>query len=124
MKVIRRKVFETNSSSTHSITMCMKEDYDKFLKGELLVFDGYGFDVKMDKKFYTKAEAEELYKNHYRYKREDLDWSDKDAVREELAEAGFTDCDYENEYLEGFCESFTTPNGETIIAFGEYDYDG
>ena len=27
---IRRNVFETNSSSTHSLTMCTKEDYNKF----------------------------------------------------------------------------------------------
>ena len=26
---VRRGVFETNSSSVHSITMCMKSDFDK-----------------------------------------------------------------------------------------------
>ena len=31
---IRRGVFETNSSSTHSITMCMKSDYDRWSNGE------------------------------------------------------------------------------------------
>ena len=36
MKQIRRNVFETNSSSTHSITMCMKSDYDKWVAGELV----------------------------------------------------------------------------------------
>ena len=39
---IRRNLFETNSSSTHSITMCTKSDYEKWEKGEL-VYD-------MDKK--------------------------------------------------------------------------
>ena len=33
---IRQRVFETNSSSTHSITMCMKSDYDKWVAGELI----------------------------------------------------------------------------------------
>ena len=41
MKVaIRRGVFETNSSSTHSMTIVAKEDFDKWKKGELL-FDRY-----------------------------------------------------------------------------------
>ena len=35
MKTIRRNVFETNSSSTHSITMCMESDYEKWKNGEL-----------------------------------------------------------------------------------------
>ena len=36
MRQIRKNVFETNSSSTHSITMCMKSDYDKWVSGELV----------------------------------------------------------------------------------------
>ncbi len=37
MKIqIRQSVFETNSSSVHAITICTKEEYDKFVKKELL----------------------------------------------------------------------------------------
>ena len=32
---IRRGVFETNSSSTHSLTMCNDDVYDKWMSGEL-----------------------------------------------------------------------------------------
>lgn len=38
MKQIRRGTFETNSSSTHSITICTEEEFEKFENGEL-VFD-------------------------------------------------------------------------------------
>lgn len=34
---IRRGVFETNSSSTHSLTICSKEDFEKFKNGELVL---------------------------------------------------------------------------------------
>ena len=34
MRVIRRNVFETSSSSTHSITICDESDSDKWVKGE------------------------------------------------------------------------------------------
>ena len=40
LRVIRKGVFETNSSSTHSITMCSKEDYDKWERGEMFYSDG------------------------------------------------------------------------------------
>lgn len=35
-KQIRRGVFETNSSSVHSITMCTRSDFDRWKDGELL----------------------------------------------------------------------------------------
>lgn len=35
---VRREVFETNSSSTHSITMCMKSDYDRWNNGEIFLY--------------------------------------------------------------------------------------
>ena len=39
---IRRGVYETNSSSTHSLTMCSKEEFEQWKNGELL-FDKWGF---------------------------------------------------------------------------------
>ena len=33
---IRRGVFETNSSSVHSLTRCTSSDYDKWKNGELV----------------------------------------------------------------------------------------
>lgn len=33
---IRRGVFETNSSSTHSLTMCSEEEFEKWKNGEIL----------------------------------------------------------------------------------------
>lgn len=125
MRSIRRNVFETNSSSTHTMTICMKSDYEKFKKGELVLSDdAWGFDVELDKQFYTKEEAIELYKNHYEYKKEDINWEDEDEVLEALRDAGLKDIDDENDYLESYYDEFTTPNGEEIVVFGEYGYEG
>ena len=41
MKQVRRSVFETNSSSTHSITICTEDEYEKFKSGELM-YDSWG----------------------------------------------------------------------------------
>lgn len=40
MKTIRNKVFETNSSSTHCITLVDLDDFEKLEKCEMLINDG------------------------------------------------------------------------------------
>lgn len=48
MKKIRQSVFETNSSSTHSLIFCSKEEYNLLEKDQLY--------ITYDKKFITKDE--------------------------------------------------------------------
>jgi hypothetical protein len=59
---IRHNVFETNSSSTHSITMCLKSDYTEWKKDKLYFVDY----CSVDKKFVTWEELIQLIKkqNH------------------------------------------------------------
>lgn len=57
MEIIRNRVFETNSSSTHSITMCMKSDYDKWKNGEL-------YFLECKEKFVTKEERDEILRKY------------------------------------------------------------
>ena len=55
---IRRGVFETNSSSVHSITMCSEDEYDKWIKGEL-IYDKYeGKLIQLEDKDPEDEEAE------------------------------------------------------------------
>ena len=121
---VRYGVFETNSSSTHSLTMMMKKDYERWQKEKLYLFDGWpsewnNGDAPLLKALYTKNEATEFMKKNKYY-------HDVDVIDDELfKEAGFISSDDEgNYYLESFYQEFTTPSGETIVAFGEYGYDG
>lgn len=121
---IRYGVFETNSSSTHSLTMMMKKDYDRWHKDKLYLFDGYHYgweqgDAPVKNTLYTKDEAISLVKKNKYYK-------DASVIDDEmLHEADFIAWNDEgNYYLESFYQEFTTPSGETIVAFGEYGYDG
>lgn len=120
---IRWGVFETNSSSTHSLTMMMKSDYVRWEKENLYLYDsGWGWEFKKPVRncLYTRDEAIEFAKTNRYYK----NYKDEE-VDEMLKEMGFISFDDEgSEYLEGFYEEFTTPSGETIVAFGEYGYDG
>ena len=49
MKVqIRKNVFETNSSSTHSLVICSKDLYDKFINNAVKAFtEKYGHSPKV-----------------------------------------------------------------------------
>lgn len=98
---IRRGVFETNSSSTHSITMCMESDYDKWVNGKLVL------DRWNDKLVKITPKIEESMKND---------------ERDYLTYDQFNDWDYID--YETFKSTYTTPNGEKIVSFGYYGYDG
>ena len=119
---VRRGVFETNSSSTHSLTMMMKSDYDRWQTEQLYLYEGgYGweFNKPIKNNLYTKDEVMKFAKNNrYYHGEEEID-------NETMRDMGFISWDDEgSEFLEGFYEEFTTPSGETIVAFGEYGYDG
>ena len=110
---VRKNVFETNSSSTHSLVMAVKSDFDKWEKGEVYYCEWAWSDLK-DKfesgKFYSVEEV--------------------DAYYEAKGEERDTDCfvtyeDFcESEYLEVSEYSYTTPGGETVCAVAKYGYDG
>ena len=98
---IRRGVFETNSSSTHSITMFMKSDYDKWVAGEL-VWSRWN-DELVEITSEVKASMEDGDGDYLTYEQ-------------------FNDWDY-LEY-ETFKSTFKTPNNDEIVSFGYYGYDG
>lgn len=126
---IRRGVFETNSSSTHSLTMCLKSDYDKWVNGELLLYTGWGYGYPEDYQpkenhFYTKEQVIEFEKSSYYPPSDDMNWNSEEA-EEHLRERDWcTYENYDNDYLEWFEDTFTTPSGEIVMAFGQYGYDG
>lgn len=96
---VRHGVFETNSSSTHSLTMCSDSDYNKWMNGELL----FG---KYSEIFITKEEYDSDVR---KYDSED-DYMTYDAY--------FDDCD-----IETYDQSYTTSSGEVVHAFGRYGYE-
>lgn len=121
MKIqIRRGVFETNSSSVHSITMCSKEDYERWENGELLLKRWGGKLVDVNDPEVAKeradyeAELEEWEKdeNHSRW--------DK-PYTELLTYDEFNDWDFMD--YDTFCTEYKTSNGDVVVAFGYYGHD-
>jgi len=125
---IRRGVFETNSSSTHSITMCMKSDYEEWQKGDLYLNKGgvwSSFSVNKDKLFVTKEDVIEILVNSKYPPNVDLTTLCDSAFADFLAEDDrFKSYSmYDEMEYETFHEEFTTPNGDTVVAFGYYGSD-
>ena len=126
---IRKGVFETNSSSTHSLVMCLKSDYDRWENGEVLLFTGSGWcypddNAPQKNHFYTKEQAIEFEKSSKYPPADDMDWDSEEAEGYLMNNEWYTYDSYDDNYLEGFFDTYTTPSGEEIIAFGQYGYDG
>lgn len=128
MRQVRRNVFETNSSSTHSITICMESDYDKWIAGEVYLNKNGGWcsnSIYKEKQFVTKEEAIDILTNSkYPPKCDLITLEDGELEDYFRGEEIYTYDNYGYGYLESYEESFTTPNGDKIVAFGQYGYDG
>lgn len=130
---IRHNVFETNSSSTHSITMCLKSEYTEWKKDKLYFVDCYS----VENKFVTWEELIKLIKKPFSPIKMDVDdieeiESNHNSGKDELVDDMLADydvftysswCDHKHPELERYSSTFTTPKGEEICAFGYYGED-
>jgi hypothetical protein len=121
MRTIRIGTFETNSSSTHSITMCMEGDFLKWKNGEM-------YWNRWNNELVSKEKVEEGFlKENAGVSKEDPDFKDK--LKEYLNDDDKTYYTYEefNDYdyieYETYVDKYNTPNGDTVVAFGYYGAD-
>lgn len=142
MLQVRQGVFETNSSSTHSLNICTQEEFDAWTaKDSDICFIGEAWgDFDPSKfngaKFVTKQEVlnraievnkenedEENYQPYdierFFEKPKDKWYIESEAVENDV----YLSEDYESETLEYYERKFTTPSGDKMIAFGLYGQD-
>lgn len=111
MNQVRSSVFETNSSSVHSMTMCLESEYDRWESGELYFHWG---------EFITREQAEEIIETARKK------WAPEtvgnpiteETLNEEEIYTFDAFWDKNEEYYETFSESY---NG--VVAFGYYGHD-
>ena len=94
---IRQGVFETNSSSTHTLAICTQEEWDKLKSGEYLV---------------NEWEITDMISNDD--PKAVNDWDTQYVTYEEL---------YNHSTCEFFSRHFTSPSGDKMVAWGFYGYD-
>lgn len=129
MKQVRSNTFETNSSSTHSICMCTKDQYDSLasdwdsLKADSVIYSN------CEEKLVAVEEAVK-YANRYHDYVELSDIFDTDSPKHDdavdyMRDEGFMTYDDFDDYTkESYYKEFVTPGGETVVAFGNYGWDG
>lgn len=149
MRLIRSNIFETNSSSTHSITLCTADDIIKWKSGELFyIRDDEEFIKKEDlHDYYAKLvlleDCEYLEGNKYKYNNKeysntkDLVSDNISSVTDDMIENWKEDCfdsyvaplsyseyfsSVQEEY-ETYETSHRTPSGVEVVAFGYYGYN-
>lgn len=129
MLQIRTGVFETNSSSTHSLTICEANDFEKFKSGEMIMVSGKIMSFKeaiiagLENRWISDEDKVKLNKLL-----EDSE-ADKEQVLGVLSEIldvckNYSDYEANHSDLEQFERSHTTESGDKIVAFGYYGYDG
>jgi len=106
-------VFETNSSSTHSLIFCTEDEYKKLKNNELLI-DCWN-DEFISKEEYDK-EAEKIAKEYGVSKSEVLN-NPHDYDMPRTLEDWYG-------YLEGEGYHYTSPSGDKIVAICKYGWDG
>ena len=136
MKQIRVGVFETNSSSTHSLVFCTEEQSIALDNEELFFKDQWS------KEFISKKDALKIvieeYKKHI--PGVDSNLSDDEFWKLYNDDNGDIDefwrmhrCEYDlpvnleqwiGDYLESDTYSYVTPSGDKIYAIAKYGYDG
>jgi hypothetical protein len=119
---IRQGVFETNSSSTHSITMCTQNEFNDWRNGKLYRNNCWWSSATSNlknKAFLTYDEAIELIKTSSYYKPIEK-YEDIDEYLKEYEIYSYENWgnDYETDVTH-----YTTPNGENIVAVCYYGYD-
>ena len=121
MNQIRKKVFETNSSSTHSLVMAVKSEFDKWEVGEYYYCNSwYSWD---------EEHAPEAFKGKFKqgnfYSVTEVD-AYYEALGEDRDPYDFQTYDdfCDSDYLEFENYSYTTPSGETVVAIAKFGYDG
>ena len=146
---VRQGVFETNSSSTHTLTICTKEDYEDWEHGDKFWLDNDWGKLQTSKSFVTSEELEELTEKYNEEEQKRIDagdeyakvldidkvlnerrdydsWNDSywDTERSSLEAYTMDDWYARNGDLETYERSFTSPSGDEMVAFGAFGYDG
>ena len=119
---IRQNIFETNSSSVHSITLCTEDEFQKWKNGEIF-FD------RCEEKFLTPKEAEEVKKEQEKERERLIEQFGHDDYFDDegrtLTYKQFFDWQGDDNYLD-YMEKFQSHqniNGVDVVAFGYYGHD-
>ncbi len=133
-RVIRRNVWETNSSTTHNIVIMTEEQAEKWENENLYYYKTGWYDAFKDfpesekpkqGQLYTKEEVLHFYK--LKGYEPDENYNDEDDPEEAFIKEMYDFIKYDwfkDSDLEMDDNYYTTPSGENIVVMCQYGYDG
>lgn len=123
---IRKGVFETNSSSTHSITIYNDEDYQKVSNGEGYIYTWGGIEgTVLDKTQVIEGIRSQCTRyNKWSKNIEELLSMDEKYFCNYVKKFGYYPSDSYDDYLETDWNEYKLPTGETLHIRCEYGYNG
>lgn len=125
-RIIRQNTFETNSSSTHSLTICTAKQWEEFKTTDKYLADWDGELFLVDELIEVMKKEAIEHPNWY----EDIDLNNRESCIEYLTEDDYFtyetwgSYDKWSDWAEAYEEEFTTPSGDKMVAFGAYGYNG
>lgn len=112
MKIqIRKGLFETNSSSVHSLVMCQESDFDLWKSGDLIYSKEYKRFVPLNDKDYVEWSKKSD-------KEKEDDWIQYDYLTYDQFFYDYGAMEYET-----YSDTFVTNTGEKVVAFGYFGHD-
>jgi hypothetical protein len=125
---IRYGVFETNSSSVHTLSIAQNDEIDKLKSNKLLVNKGYdhtGYLITYDEALSSLKKALNKYgDDEYR---EALASGDEEKIYRLMYEYDVAEpfgSYMDPEWLEPYEKEFVTDSGDRVLVFGRYGHDG
>jgi len=119
---IRHSCFETNSSSVHSLSFCTDHEWQLFYNGHTFC---KGYDSGLE--FLTLEQVfDKLCEGKHAYTREEIERihrEEPDDFNDIIRDNDISNWDTFGTNYEVFYQSYTTPGGEKIYAFGYYGDD-
>lgn len=128
MKIIRQGFFETNSSSTHSMIIMSKEDYNKWNSDEVCFDSSNGSTVSFEMRNCMVAEIilYNMYMSEHPVDVVSIDLIEKFIHEDGIWEYPFSSKEFdnwlENSYLEVDYTTYVTKNNESLKIICTYGH--
>lgn len=117
MKIqFRSGVFETNSSSVHTMTICAEGDFQKWIDGKVYFYDD------AEEKFLTEEKAREMWEAEPLDEPPVYPEEDYEEYRHENGILTYEEWINHN-YLDIYERHHTSPSGDELVIFGKYGMD-
>lgn len=124
MRTIRENVFETNSSSTHSITINTEKEFKDLKNDKLYVCDTEIWTLADARNWIAENRSEVIHELDEYIRLEAYDSIAELLSNYHIETYSIWEDRMEDQGLDVYEKHFTSPSGDKLVAWGHYGYSG